>query len=134
MKGPEYHGFETAASPLVNRDVVLDAIVALHAKNPEVDFTNLHDEDVETVRKLFSDWTKQIRELESAEKRLMGFLEQNMIMFDAGLITNKEGLKSLENDLNDQLEQVRGDSFVDYEKKIGEYKQRIEDLLKRADK
>lgn len=134
MKGPELHGFETAASPLVNRDVVLDAIVALHAKNPEVDFTNLHDEDVEAVRSLFSDWTKQIRELESAEKRLMGFLEQNMIMFDAGLITNKEGLKSLENDLNDQLEQVRGDSFVDYEKKIGEYKQRIEDLLRRADK
>jgi hypothetical protein len=134
---PTLESHQSESGPTVDQSVVLDAIVALHAKRPNIEFTDLEDLEVKKVQQLFHEWTNSIREIvDDPQKKLLEYLKQNMLMFDAGLITNNEGLKSLEEDLNDMLAETRTneDHFMEYETAIDEYKKKIGDILKRADR
>lgn len=134
---PTLESHQSESGPTVDQSVVLDAIVTLHAKRPNIEFTDLEDLEVKKVQQLFHEWTNSIREIvDDPQKKLLEYLKQNMLMFDAGLITNNEGLKSLEKDLNDMLAETRTneDHFMEYEAAIDEYKKKIGDILKRADR
>ena len=114
---------------------ILDAVRRLKEeskKNPEhpVDINNIQDERVKAVYDMFVEWSKEIDRVasgeEHTEERLTLFLEQEMIMFDAGWVNDKEELKEIDAALDKKLVYAEGEHFIDLTKKIQEYKASVE--------
>lgn len=136
MRGPEsvdFVGSKERDTQSVDRDVVLNAILRLKGENKNVDLTDINDPEVKKVYDLFVDWTREMGNVESAEQKLILYLQEHMLMYDAGLVNAKEALIQLDRDLEDQLEQIKGDSFIELEQKIHEYRKGIAEKLKMVD-
>jgi hypothetical protein len=115
-------------TPAIGRENVLSKINALK----EAHVHNLQDMDnpqVVEAYEAFKDWAAGTEKIPEIEDRLIEYLEQYMVMFDAGWVNSPKELKEIDEALEEQLAQAKDDSFNILKSKIEGYRREIKEKL-----
>ncbi len=113
-------------SPKIDRAHMLEMVKNLQ-EDGIIDLQDMTDPRVKEVYDQFILWTREGEANTDGEDRLKFYLEQNMLMFDAGLINEEKGLREVDAGLVEQLHQAQDSDnrFTELAAQIEVYRKKI---------
>ncbi len=129
--------FGAMESPVTNetgrRKILRNQLISMVRELSErgiTDFSKQNDPGVGTAMEKFQEYAETANGIEDPEEKLRAFLEEYMLMFDAGLVVDKDRLATLDAELDsDYLSRAREDNFIGLEQDVLAYKKAIGEKL-----